>query len=307
MLINYPNTATDLVTIGSNASTTAEFWFDPNTRFASLVHASTTNQTVGNGSATVPSLNFGGSDSGFYYDAAGDDVVFAEGGTNFWRFTEDGQLQSQIVGTITNPSFSFSADTDTGIFKSWSGDANSLSITTNGNEVARFSQSSTTITQGNFGVGSTSPNVPLSIIGAGVFTGEVRAPIFYATSTTGVSTFPNASTTALSIGGINVTPYQYHSFTYATTTWTGTTTIPLEVGFEERFVSASCYTDVGTVNVDLYHGSSHLKLLNASTTVGVFTFVTNNDIAPLSKVQVDLGTPGSSPTKLTCTIKKQIN
>jgi hypothetical protein len=29
-LINYPNNATDIVAIGSNATTTAEFWYDPN-------------------------------------------------------------------------------------------------------------------------------------------------------------------------------------------------------------------------------------------------------------------------------------
>ncbi len=40
-LINYPNNATDVVAIGSNASTSAEFWFDPNTVQASFGTGST--------------------------------------------------------------------------------------------------------------------------------------------------------------------------------------------------------------------------------------------------------------------------
>jgi hypothetical protein len=36
-LINYPNNTTDIVTIGSNSTTTAEFYFDPNTLIANLL------------------------------------------------------------------------------------------------------------------------------------------------------------------------------------------------------------------------------------------------------------------------------
>lgn len=48
-LINYPNNATDVVAIGSNATTSAEFWFDPNTLQA----------VFGTGSAGDSSLTFG--------------------------------------------------------------------------------------------------------------------------------------------------------------------------------------------------------------------------------------------------------
>jgi len=44
--INYPLEADDVVVIGSNASTTAEFWFDPNISRAFLSYASSTAQTI---------------------------------------------------------------------------------------------------------------------------------------------------------------------------------------------------------------------------------------------------------------------
>lgn len=41
-LINYPNNTTDIVNIGSNSTTTGNFWFDPNTSKSWLVNASST-------------------------------------------------------------------------------------------------------------------------------------------------------------------------------------------------------------------------------------------------------------------------
>lgn len=52
-----------------------------------------------------------------------------------------------------------------------------------------------------FGVGTSTPGTPLSINGAGVFTGNVLARNFTATSTNTASTFPYASTTALTVDG----------------------------------------------------------------------------------------------------------
>ena len=45
-LINYPNNATDIVTIGSNSTTTGEFWFDPNIPRSFLTYASSTGLTA---------------------------------------------------------------------------------------------------------------------------------------------------------------------------------------------------------------------------------------------------------------------
>lgn len=99
------------------------------------------------------------------------------------------------------------------------------------------------------------------------------------------------------------TQNEHRSFTYATsTTWTGTTTIPLETGYGELWNSVRCFTDTGTLNVDFYHSTNHLNFLNASTTNNVFAFTTNATITAGDKTSVDIGTPATSPTKINCTI-----
>lgn len=99
-----------------------------------------------------------------------------------------------------------------------------------------------------------------------------------------------------------LTANEHHSFTYATSSWTGTTTIPLETGYGEAWQSIRCFTDAGTVGVDLYHASSHLNYIpTASTTNNVITFTTNNTMTAGDKVFADIGTPASSPTKISCT------
>lgn len=100
----------------------------------------------------------------------------------------------------------------------------------------------------------------------------------------------------------------YAGFTYATsTTWTGTTTIPLgtaRVG--ETWNDAQCYTDTGTVNVSIYDGTNRMNMFNASTTVGTVVLSTNNTFTSAEKRYIDVGTPASSPTKISCTISRSI-
>lgn len=101
----------------------------------------------------------------------------------------------------------------------------------------------------------------------------------------------------------------YDSFDYATSTWTGTTTRTLEIGYGEVWKSAQCVTSVGTLQVDFYHASSHLFTNNsfqASTTKGTITFAQNTTFTAGDTVKVDIGTPASSPREITCTIKKQL-
>lgn len=100
----------------------------------------------------------------------------------------------------------------------------------------------------------------------------------------------------------------YPSFTYATSTaWTATTTIPLGTAFiAETWDSVQCFTDVGTLNVSFYDGTNRMNLLNASTTVGTVTLSTNNTFTAAEKRYVDIGTPATAPTKVSCTIKKAI-
>lgn len=57
-LINYPNNTTDIVNIGSNATTTGEVWFDPNTQRYQIGSASTASTTL-MGNLYLPHLSQG--------------------------------------------------------------------------------------------------------------------------------------------------------------------------------------------------------------------------------------------------------
>lgn len=109
----------------------------------------------------------------------------------------------------------------------------------------------------------------------------------------------------LSLGNV----VQYPAFTYATSSaWTGTTTIPLAPAYvAETWNGAKCFTDAGTLNVVFSDGTNLMNLLNASTTVGTFTLSTNNSFTASEKRYVDIGTPASSPTKISCTISKTLS
>lgn len=125
----------------------------------------------------------------------------------------------------------------------------------------------------------------------------------------------NATSTATSTfagglsgkSGVLISGYQSPGFTYATSTaWAGTTTLPLPSPFYNTLIdNTQCFTDAGTLNVDFYHTSTHLTMFNASTTQGLITFATNNTMTAGEKWYVDIGTPASSPTKITCAIKKE--
>lgn len=103
--------------------------------------------------------------------------------------------------------------------------------------------------------------------------------------------------------------YQYASFSYATSTaWTGTTTIPLgPAGVGETWSQVQCFTDAGTLQVSLYDGSNRMNFMNASTTVGIVGLTTNNTFTLSEKRYADVGTPASSPTKISCTVRKEIS
>ncbi len=51
--MNYSNNPTDLVAIGSNSTTTAKYWFDPNTQTAFLSGLSTLSNLLVTGSSTL--------------------------------------------------------------------------------------------------------------------------------------------------------------------------------------------------------------------------------------------------------------
>lgn len=100
----------------------------------------------------------------------------------------------------------------------------------------------------------------------------------------------------------------YPAFTYATSTaWTGTTTIPIGTAYvAETWNGAQCFTDVGTLQVSFHDGTNRMDWINASTTVGTNTFTTNNTFVAAEKRYVDVGTPATSPTKISCTVNKSL-
>ena len=100
----------------------------------------------------------------------------------------------------------------------------------------------------------------------------------------------------------------YAGFTYATSTAaTGTTTIPLGVArVGEIWNDASCYTDTGTWQVSFTDGTNRMDFMNASTTADVNVLSTNTTFTAGEKRYVEIGTPVSSPTKVSCTISRSI-
>lgn len=95
------------------------------------------------------------------------------------------------------------------------------------------------------------------------------------------------------------------TFTYSTTTaWTGTTTIPMGPAWvAQTFSGVKCFTDTGTLNVALYDGTNRANNVNASTTVGTISYTTNNTFTASEKRYIDVGTPASSPTSISCTFR----
>lgn len=105
-----------------------------------------------------------------------------------------------------------------------------------------------------------------------------------------------------------ISPVIEQSFTVASSTaWTGTTTIPLgPASVAQSWDNARCFTDTGTLNVDFYDGTNRSTMFNASTTVGTVTLSSNNTFAANVKRYVEIGTPASSPTYVSCSVSKTI-
>ena len=106
--------------------------------------------------------------------------------------------------------------------------------------------------------------------------------------------------------------YQSPTFSYATSTaWSATTTILLGTAVEnETWSAAYCWTDAGSLVVSFNDGTNRMTQVTAtSSTSNVVsqTLSTNNTFVAGEKRYVDLGTQATSPTKVTCTIKKTID
>ena len=144
---------------------------------------------------------------------------------------------------------------------------------------------------GNVGIGTTTPGKPLTVEGtASIAQAEI-----------GVIT----ATSSLNVAGRPVDGYQYPAFSYATTTWSGTTTIPLGPAFvAETWSQVKCFTDVGNLAIQFNDGSNNMDSFQASTTVGTVGLVTNNTFTASEKRYVNVGSPITAPTKISCTVRK---
>jgi len=171
-----------------------------------------------------------------------------------------------------------------------------------------FGSASTIGITGSLGIANGGTGTTTAPAGQVLYAGGARVYQSVATSSFAVSSgFSYSQTLGAFVGGTGGTLSQIEqrSFSYSTsTTWTGTTTIPLQVAYGQTFNSVRCFTDTGTLGVDFYHASSHLNYIpTASTTIGTVTFSTNNTMTSGDYVKVGIGTPASSPTTITCTVK----
>jgi hypothetical protein len=103
--------------------------------------------------------------------------------------------------------------------------------------------------------------------------------------------------------GIEV-PYKTMVSQYATSTWSGTTTVYMAPAMAALTVNGVyCDTSAGTLWMSLYDGTNRANLVQASTTQGYFAYSTNNTFTASEKIRVDYGTPASSPTQVSCRFK----
>lgn len=100
----------------------------------------------------------------------------------------------------------------------------------------------------------------------------------------------------------------YPAFTYSTSTaWTGTTTRPLGTAFVgETWDAVECWTDAGTLNYQFHDGTNKMDMRQATGTVSRFAISTNNTFTASEKRFVDIGTPATSPTYISCTVSKAL-
>lgn len=189
-------------------------------------------------------------------------------------------LATQITGTLAVGNGGTGATTLNNLI--------TLATHTTGNFIATLT-SSGSITVGNSGTENAAATVNLNMA--------------HANTWTALQTFGSASTTDLTVAGTVQLPYDVIGFTYASSSWTGTTTMLLgPAAGLQTFDTAVCETDTGTAGVSLYDGTNRANHIpTASTTVNTFTYSSNNTFTKNESRRVDIGTPASSVTKIACT------
>ncbi len=137
---------------------------------------------------------------------------------------------------------------------------------------------------------------------AASFTPAIEGEIGIDTTSNQVKFFSGGASRVLGDGNF------YPAFSYATSTaWTATTTLGLGPAYTgETWHGVKCFTDTGTLNVRFHDGTNYMDTAAISTTVSEVTLSTNNTFTASEKRYVDIGTPASSPTKVSCTVKKSL-
>lgn len=122
-------------------------------------------------------------------------------------------------------------------------------------------------------------------------------------TTTSTSTYAGPIT----IKSVIVPSYKSPGFQYSTTTaWTGSTTLPLPSPVvNDKLDALLCYTDAGTLQIQVGNYTASTTMFQASTTEGIESFSSNNTFNAATKWYIQFGSPASSPTVLTCTFKKE--
>lgn len=204
-LINYTNNTTDIMTVGSNATTTAEFYYDPNTTKGFMQGSF----VVGTAQPTYADDNLSTLDivsdvNGYSFvgiqnknagSVASSDLVFANNKTTITDYYADCGISG---GNNTDPLFTgiggsnafycFNTDgpVSLGIGTTTSGADFNWTVSSNGGNSYLTSDIKMKLTNGgNLGIGTTSPYAKLSVVG----NGGVVAERYVATSTTAFSTF----------------------------------------------------------------------------------------------------------------------
>jgi hypothetical protein len=105
--------------------------------------------------------------------------------------------------------------------------------------------------------------------------------------------------------------FKYLANPMATTTaWAGTTTQNQVVApFAGTLKDVQCKVPTGTLNVQVFVNSTKVlpMVLSASSTVGTYTFTSANTFSRGDVIEVDYGTPASSPTQTSCTVRATVS
>lgn len=152
------------------------------------------------------------------------------------------------------------------------------------------------------GIGTTTPYSKLTVWSSGniIEIVDTASTTLFKVNSNGITTI-----NSLTLNGNTIQNFYTMAFQYATSTWSGTTTKFMSPAAGAITVQGVyCTTDIGTVGVSLYDGTNRANYIaTASTTENYFTYSSNNTFTAGEPIQVDLGTPASSPKQIGCRFK----